>query len=229
MLQEIAPNLWHLQHEFKVLGVTATTRMTVVRFEDGRLWLHSPVPLSTPVREQLAGLGKVAFIVAPSKMHHLFAGDAARAFPDAQLFGARGLAKKRPDLPQLQTLQPEGEPAWAHDLAQVFIKGLPACNETAWYHKGSRTLILTDLCQWWTGEVGMVGRMYAMLTGVSGRLAVPLTVRKSVKDRPAFDDSLRQVLDWPFERVIVAHNAIVDSGAHAALEHAFADFTKARG
>ncbi|MGZ8301724.1 MAG: DUF4336 domain-containing protein [Telluria sp.] len=226
MLQAIAPNLWHLQHQFKVLGVMATTRMTVVRFDDGRLWLHSPVPLSAPVREQLAGLGTVAFIVAPSKMHHLFAGDAARAFPDASLYGARGLAKKRPDLPQLRTLQPGGEPEWAHELEQVFIKGLPACNETAWYHKASRTVILTDVVQWWTGEVGLVGRLYAGLTGVSGRLAVPRTVRSALKDRAAFADSVRTILAWPFERVVVAHNAIVDSGAHAALERAFADFTK---
>lgn len=224
MLQDIAPNLWHLQHQFKVLGVSVSSRMTVVRFGDGRLWLHSPVPLSAPVRAQLAGLGTVAWIVAPSKMHHLFAGDAHAAFPDAKLYGARGLAKKRPDLAALHTLQPGVEPEWADELDQVFIEGLPACHESAWFHKASGTVILTDLCQWWTGDVGPVGRGYALLTGVGGRLAIPRTVRLSVKDRAAFSASLRRILAWPSERVVVAHNAIVDSGAHAALARAFADY-----
>ncbi|RJG17741.1 DUF4336 domain-containing protein [Massilia cavernae] len=222
MLQAIAPNLWHLQHEFTVFGIKVSTRMTVVRFEDGRLWLHSPVPLSQPVREQLTSLGTVAFIVAPSKTHHLFAGDAARAFPGAALYGARGLARKRPDLVGLNAIGPAIDPAWAHELEQVFIDGLPVCHESAWYHKASRTLILTDVCQWWTSEAGMVGRAYAMLTGVSSRLGVPRTVRRAIRDRDAFAASARAILAWPFERVVVAHDAIVDKDAHAAVERAFA-------
>ena len=119
MLQEIAPNLWHLQHEFKVLGVTATTRMTVVRFDDGRLWLHSPVPLSTPVREQLAGLGKVAFIVAPSKMHHLFAGDRGACLPRRAAVRRARPGQKAPRPGAAAHPRTGIEAAWANDLDRV--------------------------------------------------------------------------------------------------------------
>ena len=225
MLQSIAPNLWHVQHGFSALGIAITSRMTVVRFDDGRLWLHSPVPLSAPVREQLALLGDVAFIVAPNKMHHLFAGEAAKAFPAAQLYGAPGLAEKRPRLRNLNTLVPAIDPGWASDLDQVFAAGFPLANETVFYHKASRTVIMTDLCQWWTGELNVPAKLYAGITGVRSGLAVPRTIRAGVRDPAAFAASARSILAWPFERLIVAHDAIVDTGAHAAAERAFAPFT----
>lgn len=225
MLQAIAPNLWHLQHGFSALGIGITSRMTVVRFADGRLWLHSPVPLSAPVREQLDALGQVAFIVAPNKVHHLFAGAAARAYPGARLYGAPGLAEKRPGLRNMATLAPSADPEWADELDQVFAAGFPYANETVFYHKASRTVIMTDLCQWWTGELNFPARLYAHATGVRARLEVPRTIRAAVRDPKAFADSARSILAWPFERLIVAHDAIIDNGAHAAVERAFAGFT----
>ena len=225
MLQQIAPNLWHLQHGFSALGIGVTARMTVVRFADGRLWLHSPVPLSAPVREQLAGLGEVAFIVAPNKVHHMFAGDAAKAFPKAVLYGAPGLAQKRPGLRNMQTLTPEAPPEWAAELDQVFAEGFPFANETVFYHKASRSVIMTDLCQWWTGDLNLPAKLYAGVTGVRARLGVPRTIRAGVRDPVAFAASARKILAWPFDRAIVAHDAIVDTGAHAQVERAFACFT----
>ena len=225
MLQPIAPNLWHLQHGFSALGIGVTARMTVVRFDDGRLWLHSPVPLSVPVREQLAGLGEVAFIVAPNKVHHMFAGDAAKAFPKAVLYGAPGLAQKRPGLRNMQTLTPTVPQEWAADLDQVFAEGFPFANETVFYHKASRTVIMTDLCQWWTGDLNLPAKLYAGVTGVRARLGVPRTIRAGVRDPVAFAASARRILAWPFDRAIVAHDAVIDTGAHAQVERAFACFT----
>lgn len=225
MLELIAPNLWHVQHAFSALGIAVTARMTVVRFADGRLWLHSPVPLSAPVREQLAQLGEVAFIVAPSKAHHMFAGDAAKAFPKAALFGAPGLAQKRPGLRKLQTLTPTVPPEWAAELDQVFAEGFPLANETVFYHKASRTVIMTDLCQWWTADLNLPAKLYAGVTGVRARLGVPRTIRAAVRDPAAFAASARAILAWPFERVVVAHDAIIDTGAHAEVARAFACFT----
>ncbi|MEK6346538.1 MAG: DUF4336 domain-containing protein [Burkholderia sp.] len=226
MLEAIAPDLWHLPHSFTASGLRVTSRMTVVRFQDGSLWLHSPVPLSAEVRAQLAGLGTVRYIVAPNKMHHLFAGDCAAAFPDAALYGARGLARKRPDLPNLRELGREVEPEWRDDLDQIPFDGIPLGNETVWLHRASRTLILTDLCQWWRGDVPLASRLYASLTGVRAQLAVPRTVRMAVKDRDAARASAERILAWPFTRVIVAHNAIVETDAHRQAEQALGWFVR---
>jgi hypothetical protein len=82
-------------------------------------------------------------------------------------------------------------------------------------------LILTDICQRWQGELSFAARLFASLNGVRNRLAVPRTIRAMVKDRQAAQASARKILQWPFERVMTAHNAIIEIDAHAALKQAF--------
>ena len=166
-------------------------------------------------------MGEVGYIVAPNKLHHLFLADAARAFPQARLFGAPGLAKKRPDVQGLTSLSDEVEPAWRDDFDQLVVRGFPLAHEVVWFHRPSRTLILTDLCQSWQGPLPFTAAMYSSLTGVRNRLAVPRTVRLLIKDKSAFAACVGTMLQWPFERVILAHNSIVEDGAHAAATRAF--------
>jgi hypothetical protein len=221
MLQPIGKDIWHVPHHFTSMGLRLFSRMTVVRLGSGKLWLHSPVPISPQLRAQLAELGEVAFIVAPNRFHHLFAGTCRDAFPHAALYGAPGLAAKRPDLQDMRELRGEAEAEWAHDLGQVFVEGIPALNENVWFHHASRSLIVTDLCQWWTGSMPVSGRVYASLTGIRKRPGVPLTVRLVIKDRAALARSVRRILQWEFERVVLAHNTVIEHAAYDAVKQAF--------
>lgn len=217
-LQPIGPEIWHLQRHFKTAGIGVSVRMTVVRLHDGRLWLHSPVRLEEEDVAALNALGPVAYIVAPNKVHHLFAKRCAALFPNARIFGAPDLAQKRPDITGIQTLDPHEQAEWHNDLTQCFIAGIPFANETAWFHIASRTLILTDLCQWWRGDLDIGARIYTTLTGVRNRLAVPITVRLVVRDRQALRKSVETILAWPFERVVMAHNTVVANGEHGVAD-----------
>ena len=220
MLTALAPNLWYATHAFKANGLPLTTRMTVVRLARGHLWLHSPVPIAPKLKVALDALGEVRYIVAPNKMHHLFAGDCAAMYPNAQLFGAPGLRTKRPDLTQLQNLPAPGQGPWCPELDHLLFEGIPVAHETDWFHTPSGTLILTDLCQWMQGDMPMTTVLYAKLTGVRARLNVPRTVRMLVRDKAAARASAAQMLRWPIQRVVVAHNAVVDTDAHAQLARA---------
>lgn len=224
MLQKIAPHIWHTQHNFVANGIRISSRMTVVRLQDGSLWLHSPVPISSELKVELTALGEVKSVVAPNKMHHLFAAHCMAAFPQASLFGAPGLQAKRPDLLAMRALQAVAEPSWQEDLEQLFFAGMPMVNETVWFHKPSRTLIVTDLLQYYQGDLSFGLKLYARLTGTLNQLAVPKTVRWLIKDRAAAHASAQKILDWPFERVVIAHNSIISTDAHAVVGKAFACF-----
>jgi hypothetical protein len=223
MLIPIAPDLWHMERGFKAAGVPIKSRMTVVRFADGRLWIHSPVRFDEAVAAQIAALGDVAWIVAPNRAHHLFAKHCQRAFPAARLYGAPGLAAKRRDLVGLRELTDDIESEWAKDLEQVLFGGMPFLHEVHWLHKASGTLIATDVLQCWRGPLPWQAALYARITGVRNRLNVPRTVRLVTRDKALAAASARAVLGWPFTRVITAHNAIVEQDAHAAVARAFAD------
>ncbi len=220
ILQPLSTNLWHVVHAFSANGLPCTTRMTVVRLADKQLWLHSPVPIDAALKAQLQALGDVRYIVAPSKAHHLFAGHCQAEFPQARLFGAPGLRAKRPDLTQMEELPPAASAPWAAELDYLLVQGIPAANETEWFHKPSSTLIMTDLCQWWQGDLPLSTTLFAKLTGVRQQLDVSRTVRLLVRDKAAVQASAAQILQWPFTRVLVAHNSVVEVDAHAAVAKA---------
>jgi hypothetical protein len=224
MLQNIVPHIWHTQHNFVVNGIRISSRMTVVRLQDSSLWLHSPVPISSELKAEFTALGEVKYVVAPSKMHHLFVANCMATFPQASLFGAPGLQAKRPDLQGMREFQAVAELPWQADLEQLFFAGMPLVNETVWFHKSSSTLIVTDLLQYYQGDLSFGLKLYARLTGTLNQLAVPKTVRWLVKDRAAAHASAQKILDWPFERVVVAHNVIVEADAHATVKKAFQSF-----
>ncbi len=191
--------------------------MTVVRLPGDHLLLHSPIPIHPALRAEIEALGTVRYIVAPNKTHHLFVPSSVAAFPDATLYGAPGLRAKHRDLVTLQELPlPVGAP-WCPDLQHLQIEGIPAGNETVWFHRPSATLIVTDLVQWWRGDLPWRAHAYASLTGVRQQLAVAHTVRLLVRDREAFCRSLQRMLHWPFTRLVMAHNTVIESGAHEEL------------
>ena len=110
MLETITDHVWSVRAPFKVFGLIALNgRMTIVRLQNGDLWLHSPIPISDALREEIDALGPVRYLVAPSCFHHMFVGPWKEAYPDAQIFAARGLHKKREDL-SIDTLfrEPDG-------------------------------------------------------------------------------------------------------------------------
>jgi hypothetical protein len=224
MLQLIDTNIWHAVHAFSANGLPITTRMTVVRLPAGKLLVHSPVSLNDGLRRQLAELGRVSFIVAPNRMHHLFLAPFAAAFPGAEVYGPTGLHRKCPALGALRDLPAEGVADWQPDLEHLAFEGIPAGSESVWFHRPSATLIVTDLVQWMQGALPWSTKAYAALTGVRRSLAVPLTVRALVRDRAAAARSAERVLRWPFSRVVVAHNAIVETDAHARMASALSVF-----
>lgn len=224
MLHQITDNLWHAEHAFRVNGLPITTRMTVIRLPGQQLFLHSPIPLDSTLASQIDALGTVEFIVAPSKTHHLFLPACAARYPQAAVFGAPGLSEKRPDMRGLKELPTSGPSAWNPDLEYLVFGGIPYANESLWFHRPSATLIATDLVQWWHGKLPMSANLYARITGVHTHLAVPRTVRALVRDPDAARKSAQAILDWPFSRVIMAHNMLIEHDAHASMRRALACF-----
>ena len=119
--------------------------MTVIRLADGSLLLHSPVALDPELRRELDAIGRVRFAVAPNRVHHLYAGEVAKAYPGARLWVAPGLERKRPDLVFVGVLGDEAPAEWKDEVDQVFFRGRPYENEVVFLHRASRTLIMCDL------------------------------------------------------------------------------------
>jgi hypothetical protein len=221
-LRPLAPNLWVADRPLKLVVGDIGARMTVVRLRDGGLLLHSPVRLDGETRRALDELGPVRAVIAPSKPHNLFAGDVTAAYPDAALYGAPGLVEKRPDLRFAAVLGDEPPPLWRGELAQHRFRGAPILEEVVFFHPSSRTLILTDLAFNVSAARASGARLFYWVTGAAGRFGPHRLVRLMIRDRRAARMSMDAILGWDFERVIVSHGDVLDTGGRERLADAFA-------
>lgn len=215
-----ADGLWTADAPVRLFGALEIgTRMTVVRLGDGDLWVHSPIAPST-VRGELDPLGAVKHIVAPNLYHHLFAGPFRDAYRQARLWGAPGLAAKRRDLRFDEVLGSEPPPEWAADLDQILIEG-SMLGEVVFLHRRSRTLISSDLVARVAAAANFPARVYARVFGFSKQHGVPHLLKLGYRDRAAAKRSLEKILDWDFDRLLLAHGPLVESGGKEVVRRAF--------
>lgn len=217
----IADRLWVAEHPMKAMGMELGRRMTVVRLTDGRLWLHSVGRLTPEVQNWLGGLGRVAFVVSPSRAHRRWMEAYAATYPDAALVASPGLPEKRPDLDFDRTLGDVPEPEWAGDLDQAVFPIRGDYREAVFMHRPSRTLILTDLCFQIPAGRGLVTTALARTFGYYERFGASRLLRLMLADREAAREALNQILTWDFDRVIIGHGEITETGGKAAMERAF--------
>ena len=222
MLRPVAEDVHVLTVPFRFLGLEVGGRMTVVRLPDGGLWVHSPVRFSPEVRAAVDGLGPVRFLVAPNLMHHLAVQDWAAAYPDAKVAAPPGLKHKRPDLRIDVELGDAADAGWAGVIDQVFVRGMPKLDEVLFFHRPSRTVLVTDLAFHFRQTDSWRLRAYLKLSGAWQRLGSTLTARALMKDKAAVRASLEKALAWDAERVVVCHGEVVESDGGKALVDGFA-------
>jgi hypothetical protein len=217
MLRQLAENLWVVERPQRFWGLEVGCRMTVLRLVDGSLFLHSPVALDAPLRGELDALGTVRFAVAPNRLHHLYAGDVARAYPAARLWVAAGVERKRPDLAIAGVLTDEAPPEWQGQIDQRYFRGRPFENEVVFLHRASRTLLLCDLAFNFGPTAPLITRVVTTLIGGYGSFRPSRLDPLFIRDRAAARQSLEQILTWDFDRVVVAHGDVVERGGRDLL------------
>jgi Domain of unknown function (DUF4336) len=216
----VANELWHAQQQLKFGPISLTIRMTVVRLRDGSLWVHSPISPTSSLIEELRRVGRVRYVIAPNKSHHLFFLEFLNCFPDAEGFIADGLQLKRKDLAQYPRI-PRAAP-WHPELQGYFIEGLPVLNETVWFHSDTGTLIVSDLLFCLSATNRGLTAIASKLLGVHGKLGMSRRMKIATKNKQALKTSVSPLLSLPVQRVIVAHDQIVDEQPAAKLLQAFA-------
>ena len=221
-LRQLAENLWVADRPQAFYGLPVGTRMTVIRLAGDRLLLHSPVALDAGLRAQLDAVGQVRYAVAPNRVHHLYAGQVAEHYPGARLWVGPGLDRKRPDLVFEAILGDVAPEEWRGEGEQVFFRGRPFENEVAFFHRASRTLILCDLAFNFGPRTAAPTRLLMKLLRSYGRLGPTTLDPWLIRDRRAARESLQRILAWDFDRVIVAHGDVLDSGGHEILRQGYA-------
>ncbi len=225
MEEFIKDQLWMKSYPVRYSGARFDARMTVISLNDGGLALHSPCEIDAATKAEIQALGTVCCIIAPGTFHWLHIGSAQAAFPDAETFICPGIERKNPEIVFDWFLSDHAPSAWDGLMEQVLVRGNRFMWEVAFFHKSSKTLLLVDLLEnftdntpdtslglklWWKGVFGMWNHPkpapeYQL--GWSDKKAAKLTLEK--------------ILQWNFERVIIAHGDNISSNARAVVEKAW--------
>eukprot|EP00980_Cylindrotheca_fusiformis_P004598 scaffold982_cov139-Cylindrotheca_fusiformis.AAC.11 len=161
VLTPVATNVYTADRPFYWNRIDVGCRMTVIQLEDGNLWVHSPVGLDKDLKDALAKLGNVEYIVSPNYEHLSFAHEWYRGYPDAFMWGNPGLAERVPTIKWTGEIpagirSPDGwtlKDCWNFqeiiplhvDVEVNPFTGKPFFNEVIFYHTPSKTLLTTDV------------------------------------------------------------------------------------
>jgi len=198
-----------------------TSTMAAVELPGSRVLLYSPVPMTKERRAAVEALGTVAHLYAPNTFHHMWAGEWAKAFPDACVHGPTALRKKRSDLriDRMHDRDPLGELATTFD--EVHIDGF-RLEESVLVHRPSKTLLVADLVHnvgrptnWWTVT-------YSKTMGFYDRVAISRMLRLAAfNDRGAAKQSFERLTNCSFDRLVVGHGSPLDRNAREAVRGAY--------
>ncbi len=234
-LKPVVEGLWLIDGPaIRFYGLPFSTRATVVQLDNGDLWVHSPTQLSDALRLELDAIGPVRHLIAPNWIHYAYINEWQAAFPEATAWAAPGVArraaKKGLTLKFDHDLGPDAEAPWADQIDQMIVEGSKIHREAVFFHRVSRTLVLTDLIQnFETAKLPVWMRPLIWLAGIddpNGRM--PPDMRKSFRDGDALGQSIERMLAWNPRRVILAHGRWYESNGKAELERAFKKVLNAR-
>lgn len=194
-------------------GVEVGARMTVLRLEGGVL-LHSPIDAGFDAVE---ALGRPRWALAPNRLHHLYVNLwAARGVP---LWGAPGLDEKRKDLRFEGIVDDECEPFGPEVLA-IPLRSFDLTREVVLLHRPSRTLVVTDLFFNFRSEAPWLTRWIMRAMGAFPGPRVTL-LEKLGMNRAVARQEIRRLLELDFDRIVLAHGALIPSGGRQTLESVF--------
>ena len=211
-LKPVAENVWIVDSgPIRPGGIPLPIRMTVVRLRNGDLLLHSPSEVSNALIDELRALGPVCHLVAPNIAHWTFVQDWRARFPDATTWAAPGLrdrAQVRASGLRLdRDLSGRAPPEWEGEIAQGIVESADY-SEVFFFHRQTRTLILTDIVQHLHSDrLPALTRAFVLLSGADAG-TTPRYLRAMLRLRHGkAARAFEAMLNLEPERVVFAHGA----------------------
>jgi Domain of unknown function (DUF4336) len=230
-LKRVAEDVWivdgpTIRFGPPLLKLPFSTRMTVLRLDAAKLFIHSPTPLVTSLQEEIERLGTPRWIIGPNRIHYWWIPEWRQDYPAASVYLAPGIeaqSRGRIDFP-FQPLQARDGYPWDDAIATLPITS-GYMTEVAFFHRASSTLILTDLIENFQRDK-LPSRWLRWLVQAAGALApngsMPLDMRLTfLMRRRELRAAIETMIGWNPERVLLAHGQWFERDGAGELRRAF--------
>ncbi|MGB8632183.1 MAG: DUF4336 domain-containing protein [Xanthobacteraceae bacterium] len=232
----VAPDIGIVDGPFEYLTVGGvklplpfTTRMTVVRLSTGDLFLHSPIKFDQRLSNEIRGLGAVRHLVSPNQFHYAYIREWAKAFPDTFSWASprvRQRARARHvDVDFTRDLAASPPEEWRREIDQTLFPG-GYFKEYVFFHKASKTLILTDtiinieldkVTEPWRTATKLSG-MYYPYGQIFFGMRLPLLLQ-----RQKAEAAIKKIYSWQPQRILLSHGRCFDADADKVVHRIFGE------
>lgn len=233
-LKEVGPGIWIvdggiIKMDMLGFGVPFSTRMTVVKLEDQSIWIHSPIKADEGLFREIDTLGEVTHLVSPNKIHYAYIVEWKKRYPNATAWSSPGV-EKRAESQNIATtfdrpLKDSAPSDWSGEIDQLIFKGSRALEEVVFFHKKSRTLILTDLIENFEPKrtSNIFFKTLYKLAGIAyPKGKTPIDLRLTfVGQKEQAREGYNRMLRWQPEKIILAHGHWYDKNGTDELKRAF--------
>jgi len=216
--QPITDDVWLLAFPLKVLGADLRRNVTVVRLLSGKLLIHSTAPFSPADVAVIRQLGEPGWLLDGVLRHDTFAHEGRNAFPGIPYLAPPGFTEQA----GVETIPLVPCPdEWLGKLRALEIQGMPEMRDTVILHEPSGTLIITELL-FNFGDDQPIWTELLLRAAIGGEHHPGMSrpFKHAVKDEAAFIASVRTILEWNFDRIIVGHGDVIERDGKARLRGA---------
>src|SRR5262245_38560661 len=193
-----------MQFPLPAFGVDFLRNVTLLRLRNGRLIIHSSAAFDPEDENAIGRFGEPGWLVEATVMHDTFAKKAQATFPTLPYLAPLGLG--RSGRLAVQPLHPAPE-GWSDEVEVLEIEGLRWPNEHVFYHRAARILVVADLLFRFPPDTHGWPRFFVRhimrlprLVGISSFFGM------MIRDKEAFSRSIRKLLEWDLQQIVVAHS-----------------------
>ena len=192
--------------------------------------------------------GNVKYLVATDIEHHIYIGQWAKEFPDAQVIGPEGLAEKREQDPEFKgtvkfshvfteknKAEMKVDEAFDTDFETEYVGG-HLNRELVFYYKPEKTLIEADLIfnlpateQYSMANESptssILDKLFNTLMSTKGSAfwqKMIVWYKASAPDRASFTQSMGRIDKWDFDRIIPCHGDVIETGGKGIFRRVMA-------
>ncbi len=218
--RQITDDVVVMSFPWNVFRIDFARNVTLLRLRDGRVVIHSSAPFTPEDIAAIRGFGEPAWLVDATLLHDTFAKEGRTAFPDLPYLAPDGFTKAS-GIPT----EPLGSPPldWKDEIDVLKLDG-NRMNEHALFHRRSATLVVADLFFSFPRETRGWARFFIRHIMRLPRLfGISVFFRMTISDRQAFKSSMKALLQWKFDRLVVAHREPLDKDAKPTVEQGLRD------
>ena len=211
------------------LPLPFSTRMTVVRLTNDGFFLHSPIKFDDALGNELQRLGTIRHLVSPNQFHYAHIGEWSKAFPNAITWASprvrRRARARHNDVSFARDLGANPPEEWRREIDQTLFPG-GYFKEFIFFHKASKTLILTDtiinielnkMPEPWRTAITLTGMYYPR-----GQIFFGMWLPLSLRRRKA-KAVLAMIRSWQPERVLLSHGRCFESDGGEVIKRIFGE------